>query len=94
MRRRRRCAIQIDSMPTEIDQLERRATQLEIEKQALKKEEDANSRERLALVEKELAGIREKSNALKVRWKQEKDADWEGSAAQGKNRAAEDRRAG
>jgi ATP-dependent Clp protease ATP-binding subunit ClpB len=65
--------IQIDSMPTEIDQLERRATQLEIEKQALKKEDDSNSKERLALVEKELAGIREKSNALKARWKQEKD---------------------
>jgi ATP-dependent Clp protease ATP-binding subunit ClpB len=65
--------IQIDSMPTEIDQLERRATQLEIEKQALKKEDDANSKERLVLVEKELAGIREKSNALKAKWKQEKD---------------------
>jgi ATP-dependent Clp protease ATP-binding subunit ClpB len=65
--------IQIDSMPTEIDQLERRATQLEIEKQALKKEDDPNSRERLANVDKELAGIREKSNALKARWKQEKD---------------------
>jgi ATP-dependent Clp protease ATP-binding subunit ClpB len=65
--------IQIDSMPTEIDQLERKATQLEIEKQALKKEDDANSKERLAAVDKELAGIREKSNALKARWKQEKD---------------------
>jgi|HubBroStandDraft_4_1064222.scaffolds.fasta_scaffold04629_3 ATP-dependent Clp protease ATP-binding subunit ClpB len=65
--------IQIDSMPTEIDQLERRATQLEIEKQALKKEDDLNSRERLAHVEKELAGIREQSNALKAKWKQEKD---------------------
>jgi ATP-dependent Clp protease ATP-binding subunit ClpB len=65
--------IQIDSMPTEIDQLERRATQLEIEKQALKKEDDRGSRERLALVEKELAGIREQSNALKARWKLEKD---------------------
>jgi ATP-dependent Clp protease ATP-binding subunit ClpB len=65
--------IQIDSMPTEIDQLERRATQLEIEKQALKKEDDANSKERLTVVEKELAGIREKSNALKAKWKQEKD---------------------
>ncbi|HLX82607.1 MAG TPA: ATP-dependent chaperone ClpB [Terriglobales bacterium] len=65
--------IQIDSMPTEIDQLERRATQLEIEKQALKKEDDSNSKERLAIVEKELAGIREKSNALKAKWKQEKD---------------------
>ncbi|HVM93362.1 MAG TPA: AAA family ATPase [Terriglobales bacterium] len=65
--------IQIDSMPTEIDQLERRATQLEIEKQALKKEEDRSSRERLALVEKELAEVREKSNALKAKWKVEKD---------------------
>jgi len=65
--------IQIDSLPTEIDQLERRATQLEIEKQALKKEDDPNSRERLANVDRELAGIREKSNALKAKWKQEKD---------------------
>jgi ATP-dependent Clp protease ATP-binding subunit ClpB len=65
--------IQIDSMPTEIDQMERRATQLEIEKQALKKEDDANSKERLAAVDKELAGIREQSNALKAKWKQEKD---------------------
>jgi ATP-dependent Clp protease ATP-binding subunit ClpB len=65
--------IQIDSMPTEIDQLERRATQLEIEKQALKKEDDPNSKERLAAIDKELAGIREKANALKARWKQEKD---------------------
>jgi ATP-dependent Clp protease ATP-binding subunit ClpB len=66
--------IQIDSMPTEIDQLERRATQLEIEKQALKKEDDPNSRERLAIVERELAHIREQSNALKARWKEEKEA--------------------
>jgi ATP-dependent Clp protease ATP-binding subunit ClpB len=66
--------IQIDSMPTEIDQLERKATQLEIEKQALKKEDDPNSRERLAAVERELAQVREKSNALKARWKEEKEA--------------------
>jgi len=65
--------IQIDSMPTEIDKLERRAMQLEIEKQALKKEDDANSRERLATLEKELAHIREQSNALKANWKKEKD---------------------
>jgi ATP-dependent Clp protease ATP-binding subunit ClpB len=65
--------IQIDSLPTDIDQLERRATQLEIEKQALKKEDDANSRERLSVIEKELAEIREKSNALKANWKKEKD---------------------
>ena len=65
--------IQIDSMPTEIDQLERRATQLEIEKQALKKEDDSNSRDRLKQLEKELADIREKSNALKAAWQKEKD---------------------
>ena len=65
--------IQIDSMPTEIDQLERKATQLEIEKQALKKEDDPNSKERLQAIDKELAEIRERANALKARWKQEKD---------------------
>ncbi len=65
--------IQIDSLPTDIDQLERRATQLEIEKQALKKEDDANSKDRLGVIEKELAEIREKSNALKANWKKEKD---------------------
>ena len=65
--------IQIDSLPTDIDQLERRATQLEIEKQALKKEDDPNSRERLAVIEKELAEIRERSNVLKANWKKEKD---------------------
>jgi ATP-dependent Clp protease ATP-binding subunit ClpB len=65
--------IQIDSMPTEIDQRERRAMQLEIEKQALKKEDDPNSRERLAVLDKELAEIREQSNALKANWKKEKD---------------------
>src|SRR5579859_5762962 len=66
--------IEIDSMPVAIDQLERKATQLEIEKQALKKEDDPNSRERLAVVERELAQIREQSGALKARWKQEKEA--------------------
>src|SRR6202048_690035 len=65
--------IQIDSMPTKIDQLERRATQLEIERQALKKEDDPNSKERLGVIEKELAELREKSNALKANWKREKD---------------------
>jgi len=66
--------IQIDSLPTDIDQLERRATQLEIEKQALKKEDDPNSRDRLSLIDKELAEIREKANTLKANWKKEKDA--------------------
>ncbi len=67
-------AIQMGSVPTEVDQLERRAANLEIERQALKKEEDPNSRERLAAVERELAGIREQATALRARWKQERDA--------------------
>jgi len=66
--------IQIDSMPTDIDQLERRATQLEIEKQALKKEDDPNSKERLQVIDKELAEIRERSTALKANWKKEKES--------------------
>jgi ATP-dependent Clp protease ATP-binding subunit ClpB len=65
--------IQIDSMPTDIDQLERRVTQLEIEKQALKKESDPNSKERVAIIDRELAEIREKANTLKATWKKEKD---------------------
>ena len=65
--------IQIDSLPTDIDQLERRATQLEIERQALKKETDPNSRERLQIIDRELAEIREKADALKAVWNREKD---------------------
>jgi ATP-dependent Clp protease ATP-binding subunit ClpB len=65
--------IQIDSMPTEIDQLERKATQLEIERQALKKEDDRSSKERLQLIDKELAEIRERANTLKANWKREKE---------------------
>ncbi len=65
--------IQIDSMPTDIDQLERRVTQLEIEKQALKKESDPNSKERVAIIDRDLAEIREKANTLKANWKKEKD---------------------
>ncbi len=66
--------IEIDSMPTEIDQLERRLTQLEIERQALKKEEDPASRERLQKIEPEISGLREKADQLKLRWKAEKEA--------------------
>jgi ATP-dependent Clp protease ATP-binding subunit ClpB len=65
--------IQIDSLPTDIDQLDRKGTQLEIERQALKKEDDRNSKERLSLIDKELAEIREKANTLKANWKREKD---------------------
>src|SRR5205085_2421814 len=65
--------MQIESMPTEIDQLEPRATHLEIERQALKKEKDPGSKERLRQVEKELAAVREESSTLKLRWKKEKE---------------------
>src|SRR6058998_1485272 len=65
--------IEIDSMPAEIDQIERRVTQLEIERQALKKEDDPASKERLRTVEKEVAALREHSDKLKLRWKAEKE---------------------
>ena len=65
--------IEIDSLPAGIDQIERRVTQLEIERQALRKEEDSASRERLQALEKELAGLKEKSDPLKLRWKAEKE---------------------
>src|SRR6185312_115306 len=55
-------------------QLERRSTSLEIERQALRRESDPNSKERLAVVEKELAEIREQAGALKARWKEEKQS--------------------
>jgi ATP-dependent Clp protease ATP-binding subunit ClpB len=66
--------MEIDSLPTEIDEMERRVMQLEIERQALQKETDAHSRERLKQIEKELGGLKEKSSALKAQWQIEKDA--------------------
>jgi ATP-dependent Clp protease ATP-binding subunit ClpB len=66
--------MEIDSLPTEIDEIERRIMQLEIERQAMRKESDAHSRERLKQIEKELGTMKEQSNALKGRWQTEKDA--------------------
>jgi ATP-dependent Clp protease ATP-binding subunit ClpB len=66
--------MEIDSLPTEIDEIERRIMQLEIERQALKKESDTHSKERYAQVEKELGALKEKSNGLKAHWQTEKDA--------------------
>src|SRR6204780_1700389 len=66
--------MEIDSLPTEIDLIERRIMQLEIERQALRKESDAHSRERVKQVEKELGTLKEQSNVLKGRWQAEKDA--------------------
>ena len=67
-------AIQIGSVPTEIDQLEREATSLEIERAALKRETDANSKERMQEVERELARLREQTTALRARWTKEREA--------------------
>ncbi|MEA2476324.1 MAG: ATP-dependent Clp protease ATP-binding subunit ClpB [Actinomycetota bacterium] len=69
-----RLRIEIDSMPTEIDVLDRRAKQLEIEKAALGKEKDAASKERLARIEEELAGLHEEMDGMKAHWSQEKEA--------------------
>ena len=67
-------AIQIGSVPTEIDQLERQATSLEIERAALKRETDANSKERMSEVERILSGTKEKITALRARWTKEREA--------------------
>ncbi len=67
-------AIQIGSVPVEIDDLERRATSLEIERAALKREKDAASKERLEIVERELAEVKESSAGLRARWQKERGA--------------------
>ena len=66
--------MQLDSLPVEIDEIERRILQLEIERQSLLKESDKHSRERLAQLDQQLAGLREQSNASKARWQVEKEA--------------------
>jgi len=68
-----RLRIEIDSLPQEIDEVQRRIVQLQIEKEALRKEKDKASRERLERVEKELAELGEKSVSMKAHWKTEKD---------------------
>ncbi|HWZ01515.1 MAG TPA: ATP-dependent chaperone ClpB, partial [Edaphobacter sp.] len=67
-------AIQIGSVPVEIDDLERRATSLEIERAALKREKDAASKERLEVVERELAEVKETVAGLRARWQKERGA--------------------
>jgi ATP-dependent Clp protease ATP-binding subunit ClpB len=67
-----RLKIELDSMPTEIDVIEREIMQREMERQALKKEKDRASKERLTKLEKELAGLKERSSALKAEWQKEK----------------------
>jgi ATP-dependent Clp protease ATP-binding subunit ClpB len=66
--------MEIDSMPAELDELERRIMQLEIEREALRKETDRPSKERLDRLEKELADLKEDRNRLSSHWQQEKEA--------------------
>jgi ATP-dependent Clp protease ATP-binding subunit ClpB len=66
--------MQIDSLPVEIDEIERRILQLEIERQSLLKETDAHSKERRSQIDKELAKLKEDSSARKARWQAEKEA--------------------
>ena len=65
---------EIDSMPSELDEILRRVMQLEIEREALKKESDKASKERLKKIEKELADLKGEADALKARWQNEKGA--------------------
>jgi ATP-dependent Clp protease ATP-binding subunit ClpB len=65
---------EIDSMPSELDEIMRRSMQLEIEREALKKEKDAVSRERLEKIEREIADLKTQASALQAQWQSEKDA--------------------
>jgi len=65
--------MEMDSLPVDLEVIERQIIQLEIERQALSKEEDAASRERLNLIEKQLGELREQSTQMKLRWQREKE---------------------
>lgn len=65
--------VEMNSMPTELDQVTRRLMQLEIEEAALKKESDDASKKRLANLQEELAELREEANAMKMQWETEKE---------------------
>ncbi|HEU5041644.1 MAG TPA: ATP-dependent chaperone ClpB [Gemmatimonadales bacterium] len=69
-----RLRIEIDSLPQEIDEVERRIVQLEIERQSLLKEKDKAGVERRNAVEQEIAGLRERSAGMKAQWQSEKQA--------------------
>jgi ATP-dependent Clp protease ATP-binding subunit ClpB len=68
-----RLRMEMDSMPAELDEIERRRMQLEIEREALRKEKDEASRTRLDALEKELADLRERGDAMKAAWEREKE---------------------
>ncbi|MFC6348154.1 ATP-dependent chaperone ClpB [Vagococcus carniphilus] len=65
--------VEMNSMPTELDQVTRRLMQLEIEEAALKKEDDDASKKRLEILQKELSELREETNSLKMQWETEKE---------------------
>ena len=65
--------VEMNSMPTELDQVSRKLMQLEIEEAALKKESDDQSKKRLAALQVELADLREESNELRMKWGNEKE---------------------
>src|SRR5690606_33537403 len=65
--------MELESLPQDIDRIERRTVSLEIERQALKKEEDEISRKRLGEVEKEIAELREQASGMKAKWMNEKE---------------------
>ena len=65
---------EIDSMPAELDEIQRRVMQLEIEREALKKETDVSSKDRLTRLEKELANLKANADQLKAQWQTEKEA--------------------
>ncbi|WP_022931036.1 ATP-dependent chaperone ClpB [Treponema bryantii] len=69
-----RLKMEIESQPTELDQVERKMLQLQIEKQSLSKEDDEASKERLEKLEKELAEITSKRDAMKLQWQNEKES--------------------
>ena len=68
-----RLRMEIDSMPVELDEVERRVRQLEIEREAVKKEQDEASRERLVRIEKEISELAEKRSGLRAQWQSEKE---------------------
>src|SRR5438132_3885279 len=65
--------MEMDSLPVDLEAVERQIVQLEIERQALTKEDDPASRERLSLIERELSELREQSTQMKLRWQREKE---------------------
>lgn len=65
---------EIDSMPSELDEVTRRVMQLEIEEAALQKEDDEQSKNRLSTLQKELADMRDKANSMKAKWMSEKES--------------------